>query len=93
MHNFGLAVDLTLADTNGVEVDMGTPFDSFAELAQPQLEKRFAASGDLTLTQLEGRRLLRRVMVDSGFKTIPHEWWHFNALDSDEARARFRIVE
>lgn len=93
MHNFGLAVDLSLADEHGREVDMGTPFDSFQELAQPQLEEKFLASGDLTLGQVENRRILRTAMVEAGFAAIPHEWWHFNATDFATAKKNYRIIE
>lgn len=80
VHNFGMAVDLTLADSQGRELDMGTPFDDFSDLAQPQKEDEFFQRGLLTQEQLHNRHLLRDVMVESGFTTIPHEWWHFNAL-------------
>lgn len=93
MHNFGLAIDLTLADESGGEVDMGTPFDSFQELAQPRHEERFLASGDLTLQQVGSRRLLRESMREAGFQGIPHEWWHFNAVPFAEAKARYSIIE
>ncbi|PLX05217.1 MAG: hypothetical protein C0594_08050, partial [Marinilabiliales bacterium] len=38
LHNYGAAVDLTIIDSSGNQLDMGTPFDSFKELAQPALE-------------------------------------------------------
>lgn len=93
MHNFGLAVDLTLKDEFGLEVDMGTPFDSFQELAQPRHEEKFLETGDLTLKQVENRRLLRTVMVEAGFFSIPHEWWHFNAIDFATAKTNYRMIE
>jgi len=41
VHNFGSAVDLTIATTEGIPLDMGTAFDFFGELAQPRHEDRF----------------------------------------------------
>ena len=93
VHNFGFAVDLGLADEKGHEVDMGTPFDSFQDLAQPRFEERFLSEGKLTSEQVEHRRLLRKVMTDSGFQILPNEWWHFDALPPSEVRTRYKIVE
>jgi zinc D-Ala-D-Ala dipeptidase len=93
IHNFGLAVDLTLADENGRELDMGTPFDSFEELAQPRHEDKFFSEGLLNAQQLANRRLLRAAMTEAGFITIPHEWWHFNSCDFAEATSKYQIVE
>jgi D-alanyl-D-alanine dipeptidase len=93
IHNFGLAVDLTIADSSGHELDMGTPFDSFKELAQPRHEDRFLRSGELNSHQISNRLLLRNIMTSAGFLTIPHEWWHFNATTLADAKARYRLIE
>lgn len=93
IHNFGLAIDLTLLNGAGEPVDMGTDFDSFEELAQPRHEDRFLASGQLTPTQVENRRVLRELMLTAGFLPIPHEWWHFNAMEIFEARAQYVMIE
>ncbi|MBX2988275.1 MAG: M15 family metallopeptidase [Bdellovibrionaceae bacterium] len=93
IHNFGMAVDLSLLDERGEEVDMGTPFDDFRELAQPRHEERFLASGHLTPQHVENRRFLRSLMLEAGFLGIPHEWWHFEALPRDQVRDHFIIVE
>lgn len=68
VHNYGFAVDLSLQDEQGKEVDMGTPFDSFEPLAQPKLEERFLREGKLSPTHVDHRRLLRDVMESAGFK-------------------------
>jgi D-alanyl-D-alanine dipeptidase len=93
IHNFGLAVDVTLADDAGREIDMGTPFDAFGALAQPALEERFLKEGKLTMAQLDNRRLLRRVMTAAGFIQLPLEWWHFDAVPQSEVRKQFKLVE
>lgn len=93
MHNFGMAIDLSLQDAKGVELDMGTPFDDFTDLAQPKLEEKNLAAGLLTPAQLENRKLLRKIMVEAGFIQLPHEWWHYDALPGDEVRAHYTIVE
>ena len=93
IHNFGLAVDVTLVDDAGREIDMGTPYDAFGALAQPALEDRFLKEGKLTAAHLENRRLLRRIMTGAGFIQLPLEWWHYDALPQSEVRKQFKIVE
>ena len=93
VHNFGAAVDLTLATADGMPLDMGTEFDFFGNLAQPRFEEQFLEEGRLTREQVENRRLLREVMEAAGFSMINVEWWHFNAFPVKETRQRFRIIE
>ncbi len=93
MHNYGASVDLGLATTEGVLIDMGTPFDFFGELAQPRYEERFLASGELTQRQIDNRRKLRAAMLSAGFHGILSEWWHFNAFSRDSIKQRYQAVE
>lgn len=93
MHNFGMALDLTLLDDSGKEVDMGTTFDDFTELAQPQLEIQLLKDQRLTRTQVDNRWILRSTMELAGFIQLPHEWWHYNALERDRVLGQYPIVE
>lgn len=93
LHNFGLAMDLTLQKRTGELLDMGTDFDDFRDLAQPQKENEFLISGELTRAQLENRLILRGLMEKQGFKVLPHEWWHFNALPKDQVYGYFPALE
>jgi D-alanyl-D-alanine dipeptidase len=93
MHNYGLAIDLTVTDENGKPLDMGAGFDDFRELSQPKFEKRFLKSGELTPAQVANRKLLRNAMEKAGFIQLPHEWWHFDALPQGQAEKTFTIVE
>lgn len=92
VHSFGMAVDLTLADTAGHELDMGTPFDDTTELSHPALEHEHAAAGRLSPAQIEHRRLLRRAMLQAGWQAIATEWWHFDFGDREDVRRRWRRV-
>lgn len=92
-HNYGMALDLSLLDEKGQEVDMGTPFDSFSDLSEPRLEEGFLKEGKLTRVQMENRMVLRRIMTEAGFLQLSHEWWHYNALPEPEIRKRYTIVE
>ena len=93
IHNYGAAVDLTLSLENGLELDMGTNYDHFGELAFPALEDSLLALGKLTDKQIENRRILRKVMTKAGFSTIDSEWWHFDAFSYNETKNKYKIVE
>lgn len=70
-HTRGTAVDLTLVDSNGLELEMPTDFDDFTERAHsdyPHIPELAAFN----------RLLLRDVMERHGFQALPTEWWHFD---------------
>lgn len=92
IHSYGMALDITLLDADGVELDMGTGFDDMTELSHPALEEGFLLAGQLTEHQLANRRLLREAMLQAGFFGIKTEWWHFDCGDRDLVRATFRRV-
>lgn len=92
IHSFGMAVDVTLCDARGRELDLGTPFDDLTERSHPALEDRFLAEGVLCAEAVARRRLLREVMLEAGWQGIRHEWWHFDAGDRDLVRATFPRV-
>lgn len=71
MHSRGAAVDLTIVDAQGQELDMGTPYDFFG----PEAHYGYSR---LSSKVLSNRRLLRRVMEEVGLKGIRTEWWHFS---------------
>lgn len=71
IHNRGCAVDLTLIDLNGNELDMGTPFDHFGKEAAHSYEN----SSEVVKNN---RKLLRETMESSSFKVFQSEWWHYN---------------
>lgn len=93
LHNFGMAMDLTLQDREGKLLDMGTDFDDFRDLAQPKLENHFLKTGELTEEQHRNRLLLRGLLETEGFKVLEHEWWHFNALPKDQVYGLHPILE
>ncbi len=70
-HNRGMAVDLTLVDTNGKELPMPTGFDSFSKKAHQDY-------WNLPTNILRNRWILRTVMEKHGFKPIRTEWWHYD---------------
>lgn len=69
-HTRGTAIDLTLADMQGHELDMGTDFDHMTALSHhfsDQVSPRAQAN----------RTLLLNIMEQAGFQHLPHEWWHY----------------
>ncbi len=92
IHSYGMALDITILDENGQELDMGTGFDDMTELSHPKLEEGFLQTGALTGLQVENRRLLRAAMFQAGFVGINTEWWHFDCGDRNLVRASFRRV-
>ena len=93
IHNYGSALDLTVADANGKPLDMGTKYDFFGDLAYPSKEKAFLASGKLSPKAYQNRLILRDAMQSAGFMRIEFEWWHFNAFSRAEAKRRFPVVQ
>jgi len=92
IHSYGMALDITLLDADGRELDMGTGFDDMTELSHPALEEGFLLAGQLSEHQLANRRLLRAAMLQAGFFGINTEWWHFDCGDRELVRATFRRV-
>ncbi len=93
MHNYGMAVDLTICLPDGTPIDMGTPFDFFGKAAGINHEEELRVQGILTKQQIENRKLLRKVMVQAGFITIRGEWWHFNAVSLTQAKQITKVIE
>ncbi|HRI61444.1 MAG TPA: D-alanyl-D-alanine dipeptidase, partial [Saprospiraceae bacterium] len=76
MHSRGAAVDLTVVDKNGKELDMGTPYDFFGKAAHTD-------NTNLPAQVLANRKLLSDAMAAVGFKGIRTEWWHFSYQGKD----------
>ncbi len=94
LHNFGVAVDLSIYDKeSGQPIDMGTGFDFFGFAAYPDRELEMLASGTITKAQVANREILRSVMYSSGFTGIGSEWWHFNAFSRKEAGEKFQLIK
>lgn len=93
LHNYGAAVDLTIADRNGKPLDMGADYDEIGTIAYPKYEKAYLDSGMITSDQIANRELLRKVMKAGGFSGITTEWWHFNRYSRAKAQELFEIVE
>lgn len=72
-HSRGSTVDLTLT-RDGVELDMGTPFDFFDELSHTE-------NAAISEEAMRNRMLLRDIMTEAGFRNYVNEWWHYTLID------------
>jgi len=70
-HNRGAAVDVTLVDRSGREVEMPTGYDDFSEKAHRTYK------GSTQVARRNSDRL-EAVMKNEGFAPLPEEWWHFD---------------
>lgn len=71
-HNRGMAIDLTLIDESGNELEMPTGFDDFT----PKAHRNYSGASPQAQSNSQ---LLEQVMVDQGFLPLKTEWWHFDA--------------
>lgn len=92
LHNFGAAVDVTLKDSNGTSLDMGTDFDHFGKAAYTTDEDRLQEEGVISEAALKNRRLLRQIMGNAGFTSIKYEWWHFNSCSRNVAKSKYPLI-
>ena len=93
LHNYGLAVDVSIIDENGDSIDMGTKVDALTYISHTDNEEELVRAGKISREAMENRRLLRRIMREAGFKSLRSEWWHFNYTTRADARANYRVVE
>lgn len=74
-HSRGVAVDVTLLDEAGRQLDMGTPFDAF----MPQSHH---GRTDVSVAAQRNRLLLLGLMSAAGWDFYRNEWWHYQLFDS-----------
>ena len=86
LHTTGGAVDVTLIDAEGRELDMGTPFDSFSEKSASDYYEEHDAE-EVTAKEVRNRRrILRNAMCSVGFTYLDSEWWHYDYGNREWAR-------
>ena len=107
LHNYGLAVDLTLCWARDVRdragrllhaagdttgLSMGTPIDYLGPAAHVRDETHWLRRGVLRPEHVRLRRVLREAMSAGGFRVLPTEWWHFNFKTRAQARAHYTPI-
>ena len=74
-HSRGVAVDLSLLDEDGHELDMGTAFDAFTPLSHH-------GRTDVSAEAQRNRLLLMGLMTAAGWDFYRNEWWHYQLFDA-----------
>ena len=91
-HNRGVALDLTLVDAAGRELDMGTGFDAITPLSHH-------ARTDVSPEAQRNRLVLLGLMTAAGFDYYINEWWHYQLFDArsypvvEQAELPFRVMD
>ena len=92
LHNYGLAVDVSLCDACGDTIEMGVPVDNMDSRSHIDREAELVRAGKISVEARQNRELLRRVMRRAGFMALKSEWWHFNLVSRSVARQYYRYV-
>jgi D-alanyl-D-alanine dipeptidase len=93
LHNYGLAVDVSIVDGDGVALDMGTAFDHLGFEANIDREGELVARGIISEAARRNRVLLREVMGAAGYMALRSEWWHFNFRSRAVAVEGYLVIE
>lgn len=93
MHNYGMAVDITLCDARGDTLDMGTKVDFMGKAAHIDREAALVRDKVISPRAKANRELLRRVMRHAGWMPLRTEWWHFNLCSRATARRYYKVVK
>lgn len=73
-HQTGAAIDLSLCDKLGVELDMGNPLNEESDLSRTN-------STAICIPAQLNRLLLKQALEREGFMNYPAEWWHYSYGD------------
>ena len=92
MHNYGMAVDITLCTLKGDTLDMGTKIDYMGMAAHIDHEDRLVSEKKISPKARENRQLLRKVMRHGGFIPLRTEWWHFNKCSRATAKKYYKVI-
>ncbi len=105
-HNYGVAVDLTIADADGRPIDMGTEFDHFGRAAWVGQSNTVTYEGyaafvdglvrDGVITQKAGenRKMLLEIMYKAGLRPYVKEWWHYQEpISMPRTRELYEVLD
>ena len=92
MHNYGMAVDISICRENGDTIPMGALVDHMSNLSHIDHEDVLVRTKRMTAEARANRQLLREVMAVGGFKPLRTEWWHFNLCTREEAKRNYKVI-
>jgi zinc D-Ala-D-Ala dipeptidase len=80
-HRHGGAVDLTIINSRGQELYMGTDHDDLTERAATDYFEKLARPNAVELEARKNRRVLIRAMKKAGWENYAPEWWHWSTKE------------
>lgn len=92
-HNYGMAVDITIVDPHGKEIDMGTTFDSFRPEAHVGGELQLLREGRISSDAYRNRMLLYYLTAAEGLQPYAYEWWHYQLHQLETDKAKFHLLD
>ena len=93
MHNYGMAVDISICHVGGDTIPMGAKVDFMGDLSHIDHEAQLVAQHRMTTEAKANRELLREVMAAGGFRPLRTEWWHFNLCTRQEAKRLYKVIK
>ena len=106
MHNYGMAVDISICKASWNDaswregaakchidtIPMGVKVDHMGIESHIDKEQELVSRGMISREALNNRRLLRVVMRAAGFMPLRTEWWHFNLCTREWAKKNLKVV-
>ena len=106
MHNYGMAVDISICKASWNDaswregaakchidtIPMGVKVDHMGIESHIDKEQELVSRGMISREALDNRRLLREVMRAAGFMPLRTEWWHFNLCTREWAKKNLKVV-
>jgi len=93
MHNYGMAVDISICRVGGDTIPMGAKVDFMGDLSHIDKEDLLVKNKRISEEARANRQLLREVMGVGGFKPLRTEWWHFNLCTREEAKRNYKAIK
>ncbi len=93
MHNYGMAVDISICRVGGDTIPMGATVDFMGDLSHIDKEDLLVKNKRITEEARANRKLLREVMAAGGFMPLRTEWWHFNLCSRQEAKRYYKVIK
>lgn len=106
MHNYGMAVDISICKASWNDaswregaakchidtIPMGVKVDHMGIESHIDKEQELVSRGIISREALNNRRLLREVMRAASFMPLRTEWWHFNLCTREWAKKNLKVV-
>ena len=93
LHNYGLAVDISLCTASGDTIPMGAKVDHMSSLSHIDREGELVSRHRMSAQAKRNRELLRSVMEYAGFRPLRTEWWHFNFRTRAQAKKYYKVIK